>query len=151
MSIGLQLGEDLKNAMRAKDKALMACIRQVRAKVQEAVNAEGFAGEINDALYVANITSYVKSLRKGIQELAAAGERSQSLRDSYAAEIAYLDKFLPALLDEAKTEALVRDTIAELGITAKSDVGRLMGAIMKKHRDKVDPQRVRDAAEKLLG
>ena len=150
MSISLRLSEDLKNAMRSKDQDRTACIRQVRSKIQEAVNAPNFDGEVDDAFHVQVIGAYVKSLSKAIKELEAAGERSQALRDRYAAEIDYLQVYLPKLLGEEETAALVRQAIADLGVTDPKQAGRVMGVIMKAHRDDVDAALVRRLVDETL-
>jgi len=143
MSIETELDSQLKDAMRAKDKPLIACIRQVRSKMQEKTNALDFTGEVNDALYVQVIGSYVKSINKAIVEMAAAGERTEELRDQYQAEVDFLQKYLPTLLGEAQTKSLVDATIASIGITDPKQSGRVMGVIMGKHKGEVDPALVK--------
>src|SRR4051812_16310179 len=115
MSIEERLNEDLKTAMRAKEADRVACIRQLRSKVQEAVNAPDFKGPPDDALYQKTIVSYAKSLEKGIAELMQAGERSAPLRNKYSAEIAYLKQFLPQTMDAGATRQLVVAAIEKLG------------------------------------
>ena len=96
------------------------------------------------------IGAYVKSLRKGIDELKPAGERGQTLRDKYQAEISYLEQYLPQLMDEAATKALVKKTVADLGVSEPKDTGRVMGAIMKDHKAEVDAQLVRKLVSEML-
>lgn len=150
MSIGTRLAEELKDAMRARDADRVACIRQVRAKVQEVVNTKGFSGEIDDDLHTKVISSYVKSLRKAIEEMAKAGDKSAALREKYQAEIDYLDGFMPKLLDEAQTKALVLETITTLGVSDPKRTGEVMGAIMKSHAGKVEPGLVRRLIQDAL-
>ncbi len=150
MSIGTDLGEALKSAMRAKEADRVACIRQVRAKMQETVNAVGFKGEIDDDLHKKVIGSYVSSLTKAIQELLPAGERSQKLRDRYAAEISYLEQYLPKRLGEPQTRALVAEAITELGVTDPKQAGRVIGAVMKGRKGEVDAKLVRQLVEESL-
>ena len=147
MSIAAKLDAELKDAMRARDQARLGCIRSVRAKVQEAVNAKGFTGEADDALYVKVIGSYVKSLQKAIDEMKGAG----AVADKYRAEIAYLQPYLPQALDEGATRALVQKTIADLGVTDAKQSGRVMGAIMKDHKDEVDAALVKRLVSEALG
>jgi uncharacterized protein YqeY len=148
MTIQAKLDEDLKNGMRAREQDKVACIRQLRSKVQEAQNAPDFKGPADDAFYQKVIGSYVKSLEKGIAELSVAGERSKPLCDRYAAEIAYLQQYLPKLLDEAGTRALVDGALAKH--TGPKNVGALVGVIMKEHKGSVDPALVRRLVEKAL-
>jgi uncharacterized protein YqeY len=148
MSIEKKLDDDLKSAMRARNQELTACIRQLRSKVQEAQNAPGFAGPSDDAFYQKVITSYAKSLEKGISELEQAGERGKPLRDKYRAEIDYLGQYLPKLLGEDQTRALVTEAVAKLG--GARNVGAVVGAIMKEHKGDVDPALVRKLVEAAL-
>lgn len=150
MSIEEQLNDDLKNAMRSKAADTVACIRQLKSKVQETVNAKGFSGPVDDALHQKVIASYVKSLEKAIVELQAAGERSKPLCDKYAAEIAYLGKYMPKMMSEAETLALVKKTIAALGVTDPKQAGKVLGALMKEHKGSIDAGLAKGLVEKTL-
>ena len=150
-TIESQLGDALKAGMRAKDTDRVACIRQVKARMQETVNAEGFKGEVNDALYQEVIGSYVKILKKSVDEMASAGEKTQALRDKYTAEITYLEQYLPKVLGEAKTRDIVKSILSELNVTDPKQSGRVMGAIMKDYKGKVDPGMAKRILDELLG
>ena len=147
MSIEAKLDAELKDAMRARDSDRLGCIRSVRAKVQEVVNTKDFKGAVDDALYVKVINSYVKSLQKAIDEMRGAGP----VVDKYRAEIVYLQPYLPQLLDEAATAELVKKTIAALGVTDPKQSGKVMGAIMKEHKDEVDAAVVKRLVGEALG
>ena len=138
-SIEERLDADLKMYMKARETDKITCIRQVKSKVQEAVNAKDFDGKKDDALYQKVIASYSKSLDKAIAEMLSAGEKSQALRDSYTAEINFLKQYMPAMLDETQTRALVKQTIAAQGITDVKMAGRVLGALMKEHKGSIDP------------
>lgn len=64
-------------------------------------------------------------------------------------EVAFCERFLPSKLDEAATEALVRRLAEEQKITNPKQIGRLIGAVMRGHKDEVDAALVRAAAEKV--
>lgn len=138
MSIEQQLQEDLKDAMRQKQADVVATIRQAKSKIQEAVNAKDFSGELNDELCQKVIISYCKSLEKAMSELESAGERSLPLRTKYAAEISYLRRYLPELLDEKASLALVQAAVAALPARDPKFAGKVIGQIMKEHKGKVD-------------
>jgi uncharacterized protein YqeY len=150
MAIEDELAAELKDAMRRKDSGTVACIRFVKSKIQEAVTAKGFQGRADDELYRRIISSYVKSLQKGIQELEAAGDRSRDLRDQYAAEIVYLERYLPKLLGADETAEIVRGKVAELGVTDPKRSGQVVGAILKEHKGEVDPALVRRLVDEAL-
>ena len=67
-------------------------------------------------------------------------------------EVDYLSPFLPTLLDEAATGALVEKTIADVGATSLKQMGQVMGAIMKAHKGQVDAGLVKTLiSQKLSG
>ena len=150
MSIDEQLTAEMKDGMRNKDKDPVACIRQVKAKLQEAVNAPNFNEPVDDALLQKVIGTYCKSMQKGIDELASAGDRSRELRDKYQTEITYLSQFLPKKLSLEETRALVQQIVAKTGAKDPKDSGRVMGVLMKEHRDSVDAGMAKTIVQQLL-
>lgn len=150
MTIEEALESDFKDALRARRSDAVACIRSVKAKIQEAVTAKGFTGPKDDALYRRVITAYVKSLQKAVEELRATGERGRALSAQYEAETAYLDRFVPKLASDAETRELVERTLAEMGPVDPKRSGQVIGAVMKAHKDRVDPAIVRKIVEEKL-
>ncbi len=61
-----------------------------------------------------------------------------------------IEVYLPKMLSEDEVKALVEKTIADLGLTSKKDIGKLMKAIMAEHRGTVDGGMVQRAAGGLL-
>ena len=145
------LQDQLVAALKGHEAERASCIRQVKARLQEATNAPNFAGEVDDALVVRVIGSYVKSLEKSIVELRAAGDKGANLVAKYSRETAYLAQFLPKLLDAAATSALVKEALATLGVTDPKQGGRVMGTILKAHRGQVDTQLLKQALAEQLG
>ena len=80
-----------------------------------------------------------REVRDALKELEGT-----DLGASYAAEVALLDPYLPQLLDEAATRALVEPLVGQV-----NGIGPLMGRIMKSHKGKVDPGLVRRIAGEL--
>jgi len=103
----------------------------VQSEVSVAKSAPGFSGEVDDALYVATIGSYVKKMAKAKREFEDAGERGRAQADKLAFEIEYLSRWLPQSLGEDETRALVRSAIEELGATDPKMTGRVIGHVMK--------------------
>ena len=139
MTIDEELTAELKSAMLEKDAARRDVIRQVRSEAGLAATAPGFSGDLDDDFYRAVIGSYVKKMKKSIAEYEGLGERGQVMAEKLTFEVDYLSRWLPTKLGESDTKALVDATIAELGVAGDpSAAGRVMGAIMKSHRDDVD-------------
>ena len=72
------------------------------------------------------------------------------LVDREKAEIGVIRRYLPSLLSESDTAAIVAQTIAELGVTAKKDLGQVMKAVLAAHKGQVDGKLVQKLASERL-
>ena len=101
-----------------------------------AKTAPGFSGQVDDELYRKVISSYVKKMAKAKAEYEAAGDRGKEMAEKLSWEIDYLSRWMPQTLGEEETRALVREAIAELGVSGDPQaVGRVVGHLMKSRRD----------------
>ena len=134
-----QLSEELKDAMKTKDVDRRDVIRMIESEVSLAKSAPGFKGEVNDDLYRHVIASYSKKMDKARAEYLELGPRGEEMARKLGWEVGYLSRWLPTKLDQESTETLVRETISELGVTGDPKAaGRVIGHIMKNHKDEVD-------------
>jgi len=144
------LDNRLKNAMRARDARVSACIRMVKTKVMERRTAKGFAGKVDDALVRDVIGAYARMLKKGLEEFEAAGSASGETVDQLRFELDYLAEFLPRTKSEEETRAIVREALAREGITDPKQAGRAMGSVMKLHKGDVDAELVKRLVAEAL-
>lgn len=146
-----QLTDDLKAAMIARDEVAKMSIRMVKTKIIERRTAKAGV-EITDEMVQDIIRGYVKMMQGSVDELLAGGAHLDEPNIAQMIlEIALLDKYLPKLLDEAGTEALVDAVIATLGAVDPKQVGRITGLVMKDHKGKVDPGLVAKIVRQRLG
>ena len=138
MSIKDELRSELKDAMRQHDQRRMDVIRQVETELSMVKSAPGFKGEIDDALYRQVIASYSKKMEKAKEEYAGLGDRARPMAEKLQWEVEYLSRWLPRKLDEEQTRALVRQTIAELGVSDPKQLGKVVGQLMKTRKDDLD-------------
>ena len=146
-----RLGEELKACMRAGDKIGLAAVRMVRTRIMEKRTAKN-ATEIKDEDVVDIIRAYSKMLQGSIDELKAGGASDDE--DNIVqmrAEIVYLQRFLPKMMEEAETAALVAKVLAEQGITDPKQAGKATGAIMKDYKGMVDAGMVSRLIKAQLG
>lgn len=134
MSIAERVTDEMKTAMRAKQKERLGALRMIRAGIIE--QEKSGKGEANDA----NVITLLRKLAK--QRVDAAETYDNAGRDDLAsaerAELLVIEEFLPQLADEAQTLAWVKEAVASSGATAPNDLGRAMGALMKVHKGEVD-------------
>ena len=132
MAIRAELDSELKDAIRERDRRRSDVIRQLKTDIAMAVSAPDFEGDADsDELYEATIASYVKKMQKAKAEFERAGERGRAQAEKLGFEIEYLSRWLPSLLGEDETKALVRSVIAELGADDPKMTGKVIGHVMK--------------------
>ncbi len=135
MTIEEQLRTDQIAAMKAKDKVTLNAIRSVQGEIATAKSAPGFTGETDDAFYTKTIATYVKRISKSKAEYDSMGDRGVEQAGKLGFEIEYLGQYLPKVLDEDATRALVEATIAEIRADADTPAGKVIGAVMRSGED----------------
>ncbi|CAM4150581.1 MULTISPECIES: GatB/YqeY domain-containing protein [Shewanella] len=134
MSLVDQLKDQMKEAMRAKDKVRLGTIRMALAAIKqiEVDNRE----TLNDDQAIAVLTKMVKQRRDSIAQYEAAGRNE--LAEAEAGEIRVLETFLPKPLSEEEVAELVDATIQAVGASSMADMGKVMGALKPKVQGRAD-------------
>ena len=147
MSLQATIDGDLKTAMREKDVLKRDTLRMLVAALKNKRIELG--RDLEEADEVAVIQKAHKSRLDSAQQYADAGRGE--LAEKETAEAAIVEAYLPKLLDEAETAALVKSIVEELGLTEKKQMGQVMKTAMARHRGQVDGKLVQKAANELLG
>ena len=147
MNVKQRLANDYKEAMKAKDDIKKNTVNFARAAIKqyEVDNRT----ELDDAGVVAVLSKQVKMRRDALSDFEKAGR--MDLHESYRHEISILMEYLPKQLTEEEVQAVIDETVKELGIVAdKQHMGRLTGAVMAKVKGVADGNIVRSLVEKRL-
>lgn len=144
-----QIEAKLKEARIARDERARNVIGMLKSKVLVEIKSGSGATE-TDELWLNTIKSYSKQVRKAIPEYEKAGERGLELIDEAKFEIDFCEQFLPKKLDEAATEAIVREVAAAQGISGPKMIGKLLGLVLKDHKDDIDGDLLRQVAQRVL-
>jgi uncharacterized protein YqeY len=151
MSIEQSLTDKLKEAMRKKDEKVVSVIRMVKSEATKTKTASGFDGNIDDKFWTTVIERYVKQQKKALLEYEKLGEKGKEGADSLKFEIDFLSPFLPEMLSREEVEKLVDSVLAKTEATNLKMVGKIMGAIMKDNKGKVDAAMVKQVITEKLG
>ncbi len=144
-----RMEEALRTARREGDVRTRNVIGMLKNMVLVELKA-GKGVEEDDALWTKVIAAYAKQVKKSIPELEKAGERGKEAVEEARFELSFCERFLPRKLDETETRALVEAIAAREGLCSPKDLGRLMGLVMKDHKDEVDGAVVRAVAQSVL-
>lgn len=134
MAVLDQLNEQMKTAMKAKDKATLSTVRMLKAALQNKQIELGH--DLTEAEEQSVLTSEMKQRKESLAEFEKAGR--DDLVTPLKAEIKLLAAYLPAQLDEAAVAKLVDETIQETGATSKADFGKVMKTLMPKVKGQAD-------------
>ncbi len=146
MTIKLRIQDDMKAAMRAKDADRLLTIRGLLAAIKQREVDERI--ELDDAAVVAVLDKLVKQRKDSIAQFGAAGRTD--LVDKETAELAVLNGYLPARLDEQAIRAEVEALVVELGAEGPSALGKVMAAAKLRLGGKADMAAVSAAVKKAL-
>lgn len=150
MSLSREFDQRLKDAMRARQERELAVLRMVKVRVNEHIRTQKIEGEPLDEDVRAIVAGYVKQLKKSLPEFEKGGEAAREAIEGIRFEIAYLEPFLPQLMDEDATRAVVAEAVEEAGHPPARMSGKVIGMVMKTHKGEVDPALVRRLVEEAL-
>ena len=151
MSLRDRFTDDLKTAMKAGEKARVSTIRLIIARMKEADIAARPRGvdRVSDEDIAALLRSMVKQRRDSIALYRQGGR--EELAAGEEAEIAVIETYLPAGLDDAALLGAVADAIASTGAAGPKDMGRVMAALRASHGAELDMARANAIVRKTLG
>lgn len=142
MSLHDRIEDDLRAAMKARDRERTSALRMVVAALKNRAVAEGLGpqGRLDDAVVQQVLTTEVKRRKEAASSFEAGGRT-----DSAASELAEAElytAYLPAQLDDAELSAIVDEVIEELGADGPQAMGQVMKATMAKVAGRADGARV---------
>ncbi len=140
----------LVTAMKAGDKQSTAAIRLIQSAIKNRdIEARtGKAPENDDDLVVEVLQKMVKQRRESIEMFEKGGR--QELADQEKGEVAVIERFLPAQMDEAQTAAAIDAIKVELGATGMKDMGRVMAELKARHGSELDMSKASAAVKAAL-
>ncbi|OWA36670.1 aspartyl-tRNA amidotransferase [Saccharibacillus sp. O16] len=146
MNLSERLNEDMKQAMRSKDKFKLSTIRMIRATIK---NQEiELKRTLDDAEVLDILSREIKQRKDALQEFEKAGR--DDLAETVKAEIEIVAEYLPAQLGEEEVKTIVQQTIQETGASSKADMGKVMAALMPKVKGRADGKLVNQVVQQYL-
>ena len=148
MTLFDQISEDIKAAMKARDKVRLDTLRNIKKVFLEAKTAPGANDTLNDADALKIITKLAKQGRETAATYVQAGR--QDLSEAELAQVDVLESYLPKQLSAEEIEAEVKKIIAEVGAASMKEMGKVMGTASKLLAGKADGRVISDIVKKLL-
>ena len=146
MSLSHRITDELKKAIKAKDKVRISCMRMLKADLKNRQIEKG--SDLEDREIESLVSSLIRKGQEAAKEFRGGGR--SDLAEKEEEEISIFYEFLPEQLDSADIEKKIKEIISELSATGPEDLGKVMKAAMEQMAGKVQGKEVNEIARKLL-
>ena len=148
MSLEEKVMAQMKDAMKAKDEALLRGLRAIKAEIIKAKTDPGANGQVTEDGEMKILQKLVKSRKDSLTIYQE--QKRPDLATKESEEIAVIEKFLPQQMSEAELTEAVAKIIAESGATGPQDMGKVMGVASKQLAGKADGKAIAAAVKEGL-
>lgn len=148
MNLFDKVSEDIKDAMRAKDKIKLEALRGIKKEFLEAKTAKGANDELPDEVATLILQKMVKQ-RKDSAEIYKNQGREDLAGDELA-QIAVIEAYLPKQLSQEELDARITEIIAQVGASSPADMGKVMGVATKALAGIAAGKAISETVKKLL-
>ena len=148
MALEQQIQQDIMAAMKAHDYVRTNAVRSIKSAILLAKTAEGGKKELEDADIIKLIQKLIKQRKEAAEQYVAAGR--QELADNELAEATVLEEYVPKQLTPEEITERVREIIAQVGASAPSDMGKVMGVASKQMAGLADGRTLSTIVRELL-
>ena len=147
MSMELQIQQDIKAAMLAKEKTRLESLRAIKAAILLAKTADGSESIADEAV--------VKIIQKLVKQGKESAELYQSqnrpeLAQEELAQVEVMTKYLPKQMSEEEVAAVLKEIIAQVGATGPQEMGKVMGIATKQLAGKAEGKTISTIVKQLL-
>jgi len=148
MSLQDKVMNDMKTAMKAKDKVALESLRAIKSALLLMQTETGSGEAISSEAEIQLVQKLVKQ-RKDSAAIFTAQNR-QDLAAPELAQIAIIEKFLPEQLSEEEVEKVIVKTIGDIGAQGMKDMGKVMGIVSAELAGKADGKTISSLVKKNL-
>lgn len=142
----IRINDDMKTAMRAKDKERLGVIRLILAAIkQQEVDTRT---SLDDTAVLAVLDKMLKQRRDSISQFQNAGRDDLAQKEQFEVEV--VQQYMPTALSDAELEQLIKDAIAASGAESMKDMGKIMNELRPKVQGRADMAQVSQKVKALL-
>ena len=148
MSLSVLIMDDIKTAMRAKDTVALEALRAIKSELLLAQTATGTKEELSTDDEVKLLQRLVKTRKESARIYTE--QNRPDLAEPEMAQVAVIEKFLPAQLTEEEIEVIIAEIIAETGANGIASMGKVMGLASAKLGGTAEGKTISTIVKKLL-
>lgn len=143
----LRIQEDIKSAMRARDRARLGALRQVSAAIKQREVDERIT--LDSPGIVAVLQKMLKQRRDSLAQFESAGRDDLASQEAF--EIELIEAYMPAPLSQQEIQTLIADALAETGAGSMKDMGRVMAWLKPRVQGRADMKQLSASVREKLG
>ncbi len=150
MGLKEQIGEDIKTAMKSKDKVRLQTVRGIKKAILEKeveLRPKGI-DTLTEEHEITLLSQQAKQRRDSIEQFKNAGRDDLAQKESQ--ELAIIETYLPEQVSDSEIESIVDEIIATSGAASMKDLGKVMGPAMKKLKGKADGKKIQELVKSKL-
>jgi uncharacterized protein len=148
MSLKVQIDNDIKKAMLAKNKEELEALRSIKSMILLAETEKGGAGDISSDVESKLLMKAAKQRKESADIFQQQSRQDLAERELFQLEV--ISRYLPKQLSEEQIKAAVQAIIQEVGAKGPQDMGKVMGVATKKLAGQADGKVISDLVKKLL-
>jgi uncharacterized protein YqeY len=151
MSLKEQIGEDIKTAMKAKDKVRLQTVRGIKKAILEKEVELRPKGQdtLTPEQEIELLSQQAKQRRDSIEQFTNAGR--DDLAEKESQELAIIETYLPEQVSDEEVVKIIDELIASSGAVSMKDLGKVMGPAMKQLKGKADGKKIQEIVKSKLG
>lgn len=142
------ISNDIKAAMKARDKVRLETLRNIKKVFLEAKTAPGANDTLSDADAMKILQKLAKQGKESAATYTAAGR--SDLAEGEVAQVRVIEEYLPKPLSSEELEAAIKAVISETGAESMKDMGKVMGIASKQLAGKAEGKAISDIVRRLL-
>jgi uncharacterized protein YqeY len=133
-----RINDDVKTAMRSKDKERLGVLRLITAAFKQKEVDERI--ELDDTMVLAIMDKMTKQIRDSIQQFEQAGRDDLAQKEAF--ELGIIQEYLPAQLTEGEIKQIITESIEATGAESAKDMGKVMGVLKPRLQGRADMGKV---------
>ncbi len=147
MNLKEKINQDLKTALKEKDKVKLETIRSIRALILE-FEKSGKDKELKPEDEINLLSTAAKKRKEAIEQYKNAGREDLAAKEE--AELKIIQNYLPKQLGKEELEEKIKELAGEIGAKDKADFPKLMPQAIKKFKGQADGKTIKEIVEKIL-
>ena len=146
MSLKSRIQDDIKTAMRARERERLGCLRLITAAIKQKEVDERV--ELDDAAVLAVLDKMVKQRRESLEQYESAGRSDLAGQERWELEL--ISTYLPEQLGADELNMLIGEAVESVGATSMRDMGAVMAKLRPQVQGRADMKAVSTAVREML-